>query len=127
MAFKAYKYFVGLMWLLFAAVAFVSAITNGFFNDGKFGHNLNALNLYVFVMFIFAGAAFLFIGYCTLKYKRLILLLLVPFFIYSIYYFVGYAFEENIRLNNIYQGLLMLFMGLCSIHVVLFKKVGGNA
>ena len=74
------------------------------------------------LIFVVVGVLFICISIGTYYQKRITLILVVPYAIFSAGYFERHVFTENALTTYAYQSTFMLVLSILTLHVLIFNQ-----
>ena len=117
MTFNIYKFAVSL--LCFLASLLYIAIAYSLSPSGSINLSFSGAHIYFVGGCVFVAAACALVGIGTYFRKKVVLIIVVPLFLFCVYYFVDHVSSEIVLEKYIYMSLVILAINICTIHVVL--------
>jgi len=94
----------------------------GHFHNGGITYSGEDIKPWFLLIFVIIGLLFILISIGTYFQKKVTLLLVIPYTIFSVLYFVDHVFTEYVWAKYVYQSTFMVVLNMLTLHVLIFNR-----
>jgi hypothetical protein len=110
------------LWVLSSVVCISVGVLIGNFHNGGITYSGEDIKPWFLLVFVIIGLLFILISIGTYFQKKVTLLLVVPYTMFSAFYFVDQVFTEYVWAKYVYQSTFMVVLNILTLHVLIFNR-----